>query len=204
MDIPALITAVIVDVVLTGIVVYAIQKRIENRYAKSLYEFQQKFSISYPKTLEVMEILNQKFQDYRFYFDYYTFQVETRFQEGSPRKDMFPHIMTLGQYAISLEAYFQANRIHLPDDSITEFEAIVAKLKAIDQGLAFHIGEPMEDMNMVIDTIRRYSGISFENIDPRSKHVVSDINEEVQKELLILADRFERHYKSVINKNKYL
>lgn len=68
MDLYSIIITSIINLAITGvvsgIVVYSIQKKIDAAFEKSLYVYQTKFSKNYHKTLEVLEILHEKFSLY--------------------------------------------------------------------------------------------------------------------------------------------
>ncbi len=58
---PDAVATAIVTVFLTGGILFVFQERIRTALAKSLYEYQTKFSINHAKTVEALDILYKKF-----------------------------------------------------------------------------------------------------------------------------------------------
>lgn len=64
----AVLLITLINIIVTGVVggfiIYRIQKKIDATFQKSVFEYQTKYSRNYPKTLETLETLREKFAIY--------------------------------------------------------------------------------------------------------------------------------------------
>jgi hypothetical protein len=116
--IPVSLATAIFTTTFTGIVVYFLQKRIENKFARSLFEFQKKFSINHEKEIETLKLLYQKFlvlsKEFR--------NLSRRILNSShdikeSQEEIEEAIENFWQEMNSYDEYFMENRIFLPNDT---------------------------------------------------------------------------------------
>lgn len=114
-----IILTTIINVIITGlvggIIIYAIQKKIDAATQKSLFEHQVKFSRAYPKTLEVLDALYQKFMTFTDAVKGWVDHVEAFFiMEGSTGAGEFRgYYSDVQEKFEECEKYFAANPLVL-------------------------------------------------------------------------------------------
>jgi hypothetical protein len=112
-----MILTVLANAIVTGIIVYRIQKRFEANLQNSLFEHQTKFSRNYAKRVEVLETLYQKFMVFRDAYKKSDFKLFTFFSGTLELEadDFFEDDNDQRSKLADFWHYFEANRLYLPN-----------------------------------------------------------------------------------------
>ena len=208
-----MLLTVVANAIVTGIIVYLIQKRIERSYTrqmeefraniqKSLFEHQIKFSKVYPKTLEVLEIYNQKIFDCsRLSFKLgYRIMAAISGDNTSEAEMIEKEHDELLAAARDIKTYFENNHLHLPDVIIDELEEInnrATNLVVVSMACVGASNAPTEIQIEHLSLSSRLLGISLERANSSEQIglilLIAKLDEEFNK----LLKRLEKLYKSV-------
>ncbi len=208
-----LILTVLANAIVTGVIVYLIQKKIDNSFAKkmeevrvnlqkSLIEHQIKISRTYPKSLEVLEAFNEKFQYFLMLSSWSSRLTEKLFssKEVVAQEDLMDldkkEIKAIGD----CETYLLHNRIYLPDDSVRELEEIMNRSRTLCFHLSFcrHLSQKPEELFPLWLEFEVTRGEPlFEKINPADKNAAIVFIQIIRDETNKLSVRLEKHYKSV-------
>lgn len=211
--ITTIIVTVLGNAIVTGIIVYFIQKKFEAKLQKSLFEHQTKFSRTYPKTLEVLETLHQKLLNYSSSCSVLMYQIESKisgWQAILSDEEFRTKEQDLLTKFAGCSAYLDENRIYIPDRSIGELENIINELHALDfyrTVCTSFLEQPAEDFPILVrDVIAGRYSLSFlrfinespfQNINPKDKDAPIILIRTIRDKVNKLPERLEKLYKSV-------
>ena len=136
-----MILTVLANAIVTGIIVYLIQKRIERSYTIQMEEFKSnlqrsaveheiRFSKIYPKTLEVLEIYHQKL----FYLSKLCFRAYMSIPEAEDNNqplepdDIQEKKKEIFEAIADVTNWYRDHRLHLPDSLTKEVGEITDKV----------------------------------------------------------------------------
>ncbi|HKJ80295.1 MAG TPA: hypothetical protein VKA10_12200 [Prolixibacteraceae bacterium] len=112
-----------INVFITGfvssVVFFRYQKRIEETMAKSLFEYETKFSRNHEKKVETLEELFQKYSDFRIKFNRYLFDGEKSIRELKDDKREIAEIQIE-----DIQSYFRSHRIFIDVDIATKLDTV--------------------------------------------------------------------------------
>jgi hypothetical protein len=213
-SIPEPLATAILTALFTGIVVFLLQKRIENSFAQSLHEYQTKFSRTYPKTLDVLEIFIQKFNEFvSTYFVLISMVYMSIWTKNSSRskallvKEETDIVLDQIQKAIlDCDLHFRTNRFYLPDDSVKELDETINKMNSLHTYLSHYVKKPDIDIRIFREYVRLLNKTNhaefpdrkaFEKIDGTDENFMLKYMQLLDDSLKGLSEEIENHYKSV-------
>jgi hypothetical protein len=120
----AIVTA-LANAIVVGILVHRIQKKFEVTIQESLFEHQTKFARNHPRTLEVMETLNQKLSVYSKGFLKMVYEVESFLESGTLNIGIDDFKKNNQQLDELLES-FEQSKLFLPSRLDSELENIIS------------------------------------------------------------------------------
>ncbi len=196
--ITTIIVTVLANAIVTGIIVYLIQKKIESSFVKKMEEFranlqkssaehQIKFSRNYPKTLEVLEAYHQKlYECSRFCSQLHSRLLRAlREKQTLEDKELLERKHQYFRIFMDFTTYLSNNRLYLPDEILRELEKIKSRagvLGLISASLIELANDPIEDLVEYINLCSRFIGIST-NISIEGDDVPKELKEELLKKL---------------------
>lgn len=221
-DIALIIVTAFLNILITGVVsnliFYRYQKKIEDSFSKSLYAYQTKFSRSYPKFLDVLEGFIYKYD--RFSFSYRGLvtsirhiTIMDRFIENSgivrvsdARSEIKESNLKRKQIDEALkesQSYFREVRIYLPDDSVMLIDEVLEKSQYLIYALGDYFYKKKDER--FLDYVR--NEIEQREMDYPSKEAIEEIavpEEDFIIQYMILLDaeatklwdQLEKHYKA--------
>ncbi len=195
---PDAIATAIVTVLLAGGILFIFQKKIENSFAKSLFEHQTKFSKTYKDRMETLENLYQKFTIYKVDFSH---MVEEASKLGYfPEKfstTVSTMIMENRRKYEEFRTYFASNRLYLSDNTCTEIHHLLARHDLMDMAIYMFFDDIPEGFIKVGNNAIK--ALNFE-VDSKSDFERPDFLSlilQTEKEVQSQAETLERLYKSV-------
>jgi hypothetical protein len=212
----AVILTTIFNVVFTGIVggivVYTLQKKIDATIQKSLFEHQTKFARNFPKTLEVLEVLHQKFRSFILVY----LQTVDQFKNLVPGKisisleEFYTYRNRLMNAALDCDYHVGANRMYLSDESVNELESIMRKAQTLSiylENFGFVFRDERSSHNNYLQTLLaeerlpyaaefRRNGL-FQNINLEQENAPIFFLEAIGAETHGLLLQLEKLYRSV-------
>ncbi|MBN8579755.1 MAG: hypothetical protein J0L96_03720 [Anaerolineae bacterium] len=217
-DINTILFTSLTSAIVTGVVVYLIQKSIENSFNKRLEEFraniqytlfeqQTKFTRTYQKKIETLEALHQKI----FLFlknSHKLAEVTKNILSASPGKGKERNAEIDEATEKVSAAYFDylhfyaENRLFLPDKSIEVIEGINLKLGILFLFLTLSYGIHLAPPNIISwanQGIKDFD-INIKKINPKKINASSFIDQ-IMEEIIDQEEIFEEHYKSIVMDN---
>ncbi len=211
-DISTIIFTSLTSALITGVIVYLIQKSIDNSFTKKMEEFrasiqytlfeqQTKFTRTYQKKIETLELLNGKMILLWKNLNSLAILIKNNISASSITKkdaekeyDAATEIVS-SSYLDFLHFYTE-NRLYLPDQSIKEIEEITKKVGGLCILINFSYlihGSPPELISWANDGIKRF-GLNIKKINAKKPNVILFINQ-ILEEMKNQKEVLEKHYK---------
>ena len=177
-----------------GIVLYRIQKRIDNSY----YEYQTKFTINHAKSVETLKTLYQKFIAFNNALD--EFISEKRYARLKPKKnEQSQEKHNREKMLADFKDYFRENRLFLPDrlaDNIAKL-CSHAEWLSLMVGVGLMFAKPDETNSLIWDDDS--TGITWGADENAVKYSnPEDLLDHIRKDLKKQAEYLEKMYKLVV------
>jgi len=214
----AIILTALVNFMVTGLIggllLYRIQKRIDISFAEKLEQFkaslqkssvehQIKFSITYPKTLEILETYRKKLVHYSNVLEKSHSTVNEALSKSEMLSDENCQRMIDEIYGALTEFYIysQENRLYLPDELVLELRDISYKVESMNSVSVQLLYLPREPTEKYFDEVKRLSKLIHFPIalyynqpeDEWADILIGHTQEEVEKQI----EKLEKLYKSV-------
>lgn len=107
---------IIVTGLIGGVVVYRIQKKIDDGFQRSAFEHQTKFAINHAKTVETLQTLYKKLSDYNEDFRYLIDRSSRYYNSKSDETITKADCEKVFEKLVDFRTYYWNNRLFLPDD----------------------------------------------------------------------------------------
>lgn len=205
-DAQLIILAVVADLIVTGfiigIVIYYFQKRIDASIQKSFFEYQTKYSRSYPKMLEIVDGFVQKYFELEGLLQQ---QRDLLFTPSKQSKNYDEQIAVRGrieqdtQNAISeLQSYLAKNRMYLPDSTANELATTLSDLRTLHLDLRqFRYHSDISDSDLVSWLKEEIEGGSLPILEAEERNFPVAYFIYYFYRVEALRERVEGHYKKV-------
>jgi hypothetical protein len=227
-EIAMLALTITANALITGVLLFVFQKRMEESLSKRLFEHQIKFSRSYPKTLEVIETLNDKFhhylercsklsqnlQDRARRYELIVLQNRPNLDEELEKvfefdEELSEECVNLDDLVTDMNSHLGKSLIYLPYESAKELSSIMSKLFMISfhfnhmhSMYKTHGGESINDsryLTSILTYISDSTQISFDDIKGDDKKVLDIVSHRIYLEMVNLFDNLNQHYKLVVD-----
>lgn len=196
--ITTIVVTVLANAVVTGIIVYLIQKKFEVKFQKSLFEHQTRFSRIYQDRVETLANLYQKFTTYKKDFSHV---VEEASKLGYRPERISTTVSALiqenRQKYDDFASYFENNRLYLSDSTCAQIYDLIARHDLMGMAIFMFSDDIPEGFIKVANNAIRT--LKFE-IDIESDFEKPDFLSliwQIEKEVHAQAERLEKLYRSV-------
>jgi hypothetical protein len=168
---PEALATAVVTVLLAGVVLFLFQKKIEASLARSLFEYQTKFSRSFPKTVEILETYTKKvYKASRFAADFqslleplvsYYYGKYEIYEDGYKMREEELGKILAGFVDTSDDSfrYLRDNRLYLSDTILKTIETIWKRELKLSGALQACMSAPTQPLGFM-------STIRVQQIDP--------------------------------------
>jgi len=186
-SIPEALATAILTAVFTGLLLFYFQKRTENSFAKSLFEYQTKYEISLPNRLKTLESLHNKFIDFVDKF------LDVANYQNKDITDVYPKLE-------AFELHLRYSRRYLLEEEGKDLDDIYSNGQHLWILLIFLKGndtyspQNVKMINAVIQT-SKLNLTQLDSEDPNKKRFKDDLTREINGQ----THRLEELYKSAAN-----
>ncbi|HMX17683.1 MAG TPA: hypothetical protein PLN79_14785 [bacterium] len=212
-EINSIVFTSLTSALITGVIVYLIQKSIENSFNKKMEEFrasiqytffeqQTKFTRTFQKKIETFEVLHQKLnllgQSMNSLANLIKNEITASSQKKSEEYDKATE--TVSTSYLDFLHYYTENRLYLPDQSIETIEKISTKVGMLSMliGLSGMISTaPLESVTWATSWANREIkkiDLDIKSINPKKPNVPLFIDQ-IIKEMKYQIEALEKHYK---------
>ena len=193
-----IIVTVLANAVVTGIIVYFVQKKFEVRLQKSLFEYQTRFSKTYQDRVETLANLYQKFTVYRIDFSH---MVEEGSKLGYRPEKLSEAVSTLieenrRKYE-DFTKFYENNRLYLSDSTCAQVDGIITRHGLMDMTIFMFSDRIPEGFIKVANQAIRTLNFEVETSSDFERPDFLSLIWQIEKEVQSQAKNLEKLYRSV-------